>query len=497
MVSVPLPLEQVRDRVTGLGLSVAVVNGPSSVVVSGDPDAVDELLAACAADGIRARRVAADYASHSAAGRGAARRPARRARADPSTRGRVPLVFVGHRRIRRSAALSTPSTGTAACARPSSSRRGHARGARRRDPRVRRVRPAPGADGRLRRSSSDAGRARDRAGVVAPRRGRPHGCSSNRWPGCTSPASGRDWAAVFAGTGARGVELPTYAFQHERFWPSAPGRSPATSSDETGFWAAVDAGDLDTLAEELAVDQTAPLADVLPALSAWRRRRQRRVRCGRLALPDRLAPSRRRRRADRAVAGRRPGGHEWAAAACAALGGRGTSNWPRTRTVPRPSRHSTVVTPDAVLAFPGRDGAVSLLQALGDDRAAVVRDQRRRVHRPFGPAARAGAGGAVGPRPGGRAGAPASAGAVSSTCPAVWTSRAVRRLVRALGRDRGPAGGARLRRVRPPARPGGRRRRRGTEPARRHRADHRRHRCARRAHSPAGSPSAAPTTSCC
>ncbi|WP_042177232.1 type I polyketide synthase, partial [Streptomyces sp. NBRC 110035] len=47
-------------------VSVAAVNGPSSVVVSGDADALDELLVVCEAQGVRARRVAVDYASHSA-----------------------------------------------------------------------------------------------------------------------------------------------------------------------------------------------------------------------------------------------------------------------------------------------------------------------------------------------------------------------------------------------------------------------------------------------
>ena len=48
------------------GVAVAAVNGPSSVVVSGPTVAVAELVAACTADGVRARQLAVDYASHSA-----------------------------------------------------------------------------------------------------------------------------------------------------------------------------------------------------------------------------------------------------------------------------------------------------------------------------------------------------------------------------------------------------------------------------------------------
>ncbi|MGW7533248.1 SDR family NAD(P)-dependent oxidoreductase [Amycolatopsis sp. NPDC054798] len=64
MVSVVEPVEKVRARL-GDRLSVAAVNGPGSVVVSGDPDALDELIAACERDGVRARKVPVDYASHS------------------------------------------------------------------------------------------------------------------------------------------------------------------------------------------------------------------------------------------------------------------------------------------------------------------------------------------------------------------------------------------------------------------------------------------------
>ncbi|PRY34877.1 type I polyketide synthase [Umezawaea tangerina] len=65
MVSVPLPVDEAAALLTD-GVEVAAVNGPRSVVVAGDPAALDALVARCEADGVRARRVPVDYASHSA-----------------------------------------------------------------------------------------------------------------------------------------------------------------------------------------------------------------------------------------------------------------------------------------------------------------------------------------------------------------------------------------------------------------------------------------------
>ncbi|MFE5835168.1 acyltransferase domain-containing protein, partial [Streptomyces sp. NPDC056508] len=70
MASIPLPRVQVEERLASgewAGrLSVAAVNGPSSTVVAGDADAIVEIVAAYQAEDVRARQVPVDYASHSA-----------------------------------------------------------------------------------------------------------------------------------------------------------------------------------------------------------------------------------------------------------------------------------------------------------------------------------------------------------------------------------------------------------------------------------------------
>ncbi|MCB5168293.1 type I polyketide synthase [Streptomyces bambusae] len=67
MSAVAAPADQVEERLAQWAgrLSVAVVNGPASVVIAGDDAALDEFAAAAGAEGIRVRRVKVDYASHS------------------------------------------------------------------------------------------------------------------------------------------------------------------------------------------------------------------------------------------------------------------------------------------------------------------------------------------------------------------------------------------------------------------------------------------------
>ncbi len=66
MASVALSEDEAVARIQPWAdrVEVAAVNGPSSVVIAGDAQALDEALEALSGEGVRVRRVAVDYASH-------------------------------------------------------------------------------------------------------------------------------------------------------------------------------------------------------------------------------------------------------------------------------------------------------------------------------------------------------------------------------------------------------------------------------------------------
>ncbi len=66
MLSVAMPVDDVRERLAAWEerLWVAAVNGPATTVVAGDAAALRELAAVCDGDGVRAREIDVDYASH-------------------------------------------------------------------------------------------------------------------------------------------------------------------------------------------------------------------------------------------------------------------------------------------------------------------------------------------------------------------------------------------------------------------------------------------------
>ncbi|MEU5053668.1 type I polyketide synthase, partial [Streptomyces sp. NPDC021096] len=275
MVSVPLPAAEVEERLRAFDgdISIAAVNGPGAVVVSGAPEPLESLMAALTAEDIRPRRIAVDYASHSAQ--------------VELLRDELLTTLAPVRPQSAQVPFFSTVTGDWLDTTALDARYWYRnlRQTVRFEPAIREllgqehrvfieVSSHPVLTMGVQATVEDAG---GRAAVLGTLR-RDQG-GTDRFLTSLAEAFVRgvrtDWARIFADSGTRRVDLPTYAFQREHLWaiPAKPRSQAEADPADSEFWAAVEQEDVESLASSLRVDGTS-LAPVLPALSDWRRRRR-------------------------------------------------------------------------------------------------------------------------------------------------------------------------------------------------------------------------------
>jgi polyketide synthase 7 len=290
----------------GNALVLSVDNGPASTVVSGAPIAVDELTAALAGAGVFVRRLPVDYASHCAGvesirtellDRLADLRPCRASLPMISTVDgqlltgleldaqywyrnlRQPVRFAaavdalldsGHRMFVEPSPHPTLLVAIAAL--------------------LDRRALTGAAVGTLRRNEGGLARARLSLGELH--------CLGGRvdWRSSLAPSSFGHSPPLAVPPGRQVLELPTYAFSHQRYWlerASTPTVAEAPRIDP--FWRAIESGELAELDARLGLDlaQREALATLLPALSAWRRRAEQRARTNAWRFTTSWQPARR------------------------------------------------------------------------------------------------------------------------------------------------------------------------------------------------------------
>jgi rifamycin polyketide synthase module 1/2/3 len=278
MASVALPEDDVVARLapwTGR-VEVAAVNSPTSVVIAGDAQALDEALEALSADGVRVRRVAVDYASHSRHVediRGTLAETLTEVTAHAPT---VPFhstvtgdwirdagVVDGgywYRNLRNQVGFGQAVANLLA--------QGHAVFVE--------ISAHPVLVAPITEIVDD--------GIVAGSLRRDDGGTRRL---LTSMAElfvrgiAVDWTTVLPPVAGR-VDLPTYAFDHRHYWlheaETTTGTDAAEGAD-ADFWAAVEQADTDSLAallEMASTDQRSALTTVVPVLADWRERRRER-----------------------------------------------------------------------------------------------------------------------------------------------------------------------------------------------------------------------------
>ncbi|KIF71644.1 hypothetical protein HY68_28755, partial [Streptomyces sp. AcH 505] len=269
-------VQATEDEITPLlgdDVSIAAVNGPQALVVAGTEEAVQVIADLIAADGRRTRRLRVSHAFHSPLMDPMLADFARVTESLAFDEPRIPVVSNLTGRLATARELASPAYWVR-----------HVREAVRFADGVRTLRDAGvstfvelGPDGVLSAMAQQSLEGVEPAPAVVPLLRKDQGEEAAVTAALATlhtHGAGPRWSAYFAGTGASRVELPTYAFQRERYWPEPAAVAALGAPDpvDAEFWSAVERADLESLAASLDLDGDTVTA-MVPALSAWRRRR--------------------------------------------------------------------------------------------------------------------------------------------------------------------------------------------------------------------------------
>ncbi|CAM5682082.1 hypothetical protein SANTM175S_06493 [Streptomyces antimycoticus] len=257
-------------------VSIAALNGPTSVVIAGDEDAAVALADGFEARGRKTKRLTVSHAFHSPRMDGMLEAFREVAEGLSYEAPRIPIVSNLTGNVVSAEEITTADFWVR-----------HVREAVRFLDGVRTMEAQGvttyvelGPDGVLTAMAQECVSGDAAAFVSALRKGRTEpGAMTTALAALHTRGLALDWSAFFAGTGARAIELPTYAFQRQRFWVENPEEARAAvaamDSVDARFWEAVEREDLEALAGTLQsedADALTSLGAVLPVLSSWRRR---------------------------------------------------------------------------------------------------------------------------------------------------------------------------------------------------------------------------------
>nr|WP_274912459.1 type I polyketide synthase [Streptomyces sp. WZ-12] len=279
----------------GESVTLAAVNGPEAVVVSGDTDAVETVRDWARAHGRKTNRLRVSHAFHSPHMDGMLDEFAAVATALTYREPSIPVISTRTGRAAAPEELCSPTYWVRQVRETvrfaDAVRTAAAHGV------TQFVEAGPDAVLAAQAGTALADHAAPTTVVAAQRAGRPGDRTLvTALASLHTAGTPINWGPLYAPYRPRRAELPTYAFQRRRYWleaaiaPRPESTALAPDAVESRFWEAVENENLEDLARTLRVDDDQALRPLLDTLAPWRRTQRTRSTVDRWRYRTRWAP---------------------------------------------------------------------------------------------------------------------------------------------------------------------------------------------------------------